>query len=183
MEKKKNSESILHFIGVGIVVTIFESFPEASFWLPLGLIIIFTPFILFEYKNKINILYTLILTLFIIGIELIINNHPELLYIPDTIGSESELYVTIIIFSILIYFFISLIFHFFIKSHWINIITTTYIILLYKIIYNFNEFIKLKHTFISFIAMLIGLLVGVTLSLYLGYIAGNFIRKKIDKNT
>jgi len=180
MEKKSIGENILHFLGVGIVIVILEKFPESHFWLPLGLFILFLPMFIFAYKDDIKIIHILILTLSIIGVEFILDKYPELINISDNINSQSELYTSLIIFSTLIYFFISFIFHSFVKSHWINLVSTTYLIMIYRALYNFSNFMSLKHTFVSFIAMLVGLIVGVGLFLYLGYLLGNIVRKKFN---
>jgi len=182
-EQDENKSSFLgnvfHFIAFGIVVSVYEAFPQALFWVWFVFLIIGFIAIIGSNSQNIRIIYVLSMALITIVLDILSFYFPNIINIPETVNNTSELLLTAILFSMIVYFLISFIFHFYIKLHWINFITVTFVICLYKIFSQYKLFfITMEHNFLSFIAFLLGSVGLIGISFFLGYLFGNAFNKK-----
>jgi len=166
--------NVFHFIAFSIALAIYQVFPQAIFWFLFIFLIYAYICIIVSYSKNLRIIYVLSITVVIIVVDILSMYFPNIIKFPETFNNTAELIITSVLFSMIIYFLISFIFHFYVKLHWIHLVTVTFVISLYKIILQFKDFfLNMEHNFITFIAFLLGTVGIIGLSLFLGYLLGN----------
>jgi hypothetical protein len=180
-EKKEGfGEQIIHFISLAIIIGMYQVFPEMIFWVFLIMFIGAYGLFIYSYHENITISYTVGITFSVIIIDIITYQYPFLINLPEEFSSKSEFYTTILLFSATAYFIVSLLFHSMVKSHWINLIVATFLIMIYKILSQFDAFMSIDKTFLSLFGFITGIIIVIGLFLYLGFLLGNLINKKIN---
>ena len=158
-EKEIFGQKTTNFIGGVALIVIYQIFPESLFWVLLISFIGMYCLLIYSYKENLRYKSIIILSSIIISFNVISYTYPEIinfLNLPEYFASEMEMNITLVILSNLVYFIVSLIFHTLIKSHWINLVSATFLIMIYRVTVQIEQVMTISYTFKWFLILVIG---------------------------